>query len=292
MTTHPETGSDPSQNQKKTLPHPPTTLCPPLPPPPSPPTRKHFHALLEHFTHFWKHIYNLFEHTTMYYLVTRIGPFRCMCPDVLVWSASIQWRFSSCPQERFELSEAWVINSFFCGYRTKFEVRFLNFVIWDVKFSFIAPSALVRGLISVLAQIEQKRPFVILYVYETVTWKAICLCGHDTAFVDFVAQEVALLDVRKEITFCKKVNLPILGVVENMSSFVCPCCSVRWIIECYLFFVFQIVCEVENQTSMFVETSYKVFKLKHHLVQLVCVLRFVCKHLICLRWFAQSWDCD
>ena len=39
-------------------------------------------------------------------------------------------------------------------------------------------------------------------------------------------QEVSLQDVRKEVNFCRKVNLPILGVVENMSGFVCPKCKV------------------------------------------------------------------
>jgi len=34
------------------------------------------------------------------------------------------------------------------------------------------------------------------------------------------------MDVRKEINFCRKVNLPIIGVVENMSLFVCPKCKV------------------------------------------------------------------
>lgn len=38
-------------------------------------------------------------------------------------------------------------------------------------------------------------------------------------------QEVSLLDVRKEISFCKKMKIPIVGVIENMSSFVCPHCS-------------------------------------------------------------------
>ena len=38
-------------------------------------------------------------------------------------------------------------------------------------------------------------------------------------------QEVSLLDVRKEIDFCHKVNLPILGVIENMSGFICPGCK-------------------------------------------------------------------
>jgi Mrp family chromosome partitioning ATPase len=38
-------------------------------------------------------------------------------------------------------------------------------------------------------------------------------------------QEVSLLDVRKQLTFCKKMKIPIIGVIENMSSFVCPNCT-------------------------------------------------------------------
>jgi len=47
----------------------------------------------------------------------------------------------------------------------------------------------------------------------------------DGAIVVTTPQEVALADVRKAITFCRQVNLPILGVVENMSGFVCPHCN-------------------------------------------------------------------
>lgn len=43
---------------------------------------------------------------------------------------------------------------------------------------------------------------------------------------DRFLQEVALADVRKEINFCKKVGVPVIGVVENMSGFVCPKCKV------------------------------------------------------------------
>eukprot|EP01130_Rhizamoeba_saxonica_P006059 TRINITY_DN2400_c0_g1_i3.p1 TRINITY_DN2400_c0_g1~~TRINITY_DN2400_c0_g1_i3.p1 ORF type:complete len:210 (-),score=58.77 TRINITY_DN2400_c0_g1_i3:75-704(-) len=43
-------------------------------------------------------------------------------------------------------------------------------------------------------------------------------------------QEISLLDVRKEINFCKKVNIPIIGVVENMSIFVCPNCKAESVI--------------------------------------------------------------
>ena len=37
-------------------------------------------------------------------------------------------------------------------------------------------------------------------------------------------QEISLADVRKSINFCRRVKLPILGLVENMSGFVCPTC--------------------------------------------------------------------
>lgn len=40
-------------------------------------------------------------------------------------------------------------------------------------------------------------------------------------------QEVALADVRKCITMFRRVNVPILGVVENMSYFLCPRCGER-----------------------------------------------------------------
>lgn len=45
------------------------------------------------------------------------------------------------------------------------------------------------------------------------------------ALIVTTPQQVALLDVRKEIDFCRKVNMPILGVLENMSTFVCPKCK-------------------------------------------------------------------
>ncbi|WVO23081.1 cytosolic Fe-S cluster assembly factor NBP35 [Cryptococcus decagattii] len=49
--------------------------------------------------------------------------------------------------------------------------------------------------------------------------------GIDGAVLVTTPQEVALQDVRKEIDFCKKVGIPILGMVENMSGFVCPNCK-------------------------------------------------------------------
>ncbi|EMR08776.1 hypothetical protein PNEG_02946 [Pneumocystis murina B123] len=48
--------------------------------------------------------------------------------------------------------------------------------------------------------------------------------GIDGAILITTPQEVSLLDVRKEVNFCRKIGLPILGIVENMSIFICPHC--------------------------------------------------------------------
>ncbi|KAI0034462.1 P-loop containing nucleoside triphosphate hydrolase protein [Vararia minispora EC-137] len=49
--------------------------------------------------------------------------------------------------------------------------------------------------------------------------------GIDGAVVVTTPQEVALQDVRREIDFCRKVGIRVLGVVENMAGFVCPNCK-------------------------------------------------------------------
>lgn len=49
--------------------------------------------------------------------------------------------------------------------------------------------------------------------------------GIDGAVLITTPQEVALQDVRREINFCRKVGIKILGLVENMSGFVCPSCK-------------------------------------------------------------------
>jgi predicted Fe-Mo cluster-binding NifX family protein len=38
-------------------------------------------------------------------------------------------------------------------------------------------------------------------------------------------QEISLADVRKSINFCQKINLGVLGLVENMSGYFCPHCG-------------------------------------------------------------------
>jgi predicted Fe-Mo cluster-binding NifX family protein len=49
----------------------------------------------------------------------------------------------------------------------------------------------------------------------------------DGAVVVTTPQQLAVADVKKCITFCKQLNLPVLGIIENMDGFVCPHCNRR-----------------------------------------------------------------
>ncbi|KAK3359559.1 P-loop containing nucleoside triphosphate hydrolase protein [Lasiosphaeria hispida] len=45
------------------------------------------------------------------------------------------------------------------------------------------------------------------------------------AVVVTTPQAVATADVRKELNFCTKTGIKVIGVIENMSGFICPNCS-------------------------------------------------------------------
>jgi len=47
----------------------------------------------------------------------------------------------------------------------------------------------------------------------------------DGAVIVTTPQDLAVLDARKAVTFCRTAGIPILGVVENMSGFTCPACG-------------------------------------------------------------------
>ncbi len=45
------------------------------------------------------------------------------------------------------------------------------------------------------------------------------------AIIVTTPQEISLSDVRKSINFCHQVDMPIMGLVENMSGYICPHCG-------------------------------------------------------------------
>jgi len=49
----------------------------------------------------------------------------------------------------------------------------------------------------------------------------------DGAIMVTTPQQVAVTDVKKCISFCSQLQLKVIGIVENMSGFVCPHCNER-----------------------------------------------------------------
>ena len=47
----------------------------------------------------------------------------------------------------------------------------------------------------------------------------------DGAIIVATPQALALADVRRSISFCRKLTLRVIGVIENMSGFICPKCG-------------------------------------------------------------------
>jgi len=47
------------------------------------------------------------------------------------------------------------------------------------------------------------------------------------AIIVSTPQDLALIDARKGLNMFRKVDVPVLGIVENMSSFICPHCGGR-----------------------------------------------------------------
>ncbi len=53
----------------------------------------------------------------------------------------------------------------------------------------------------------------------------------DGAVLVTTPQGVALNDVRKEHSFCVKLGIPVIGLVENMSGYTCRCGTVTHIFQ-------------------------------------------------------------
>lgn len=85
--------------------------------------------------------------------------------------------------------------------------QFLSEVVWD---------ALDYLIIDTPPGTSDEHMSLINYLSE---------CNVKGVLIVTTPQEVALLDVRKEIGFCMKTNVNVIGVVENMSGFVCKHCG-------------------------------------------------------------------
>ena len=90
---------------------------------------------------------------------------------------------------------------------TKYTQQFLRQVNWD-------------GTDFLILDLPPGTGDIQLTIVQTVA-----LAG---AVIVTTPQEVALLDARKAVTMFQKVNVPVLGLVENMAYFQCPSDGVRY----------------------------------------------------------------
>ena len=90
---------------------------------------------------------------------------------------------------------------------TKYTQQFLRQVNWE-------------GLDYLILDLPPGTGDIQLTIVQTVA-----LTG---AVIVTTPQEVALIDARKAASMFEKVNVPVLGIVENMSHFVCPSDGVRY----------------------------------------------------------------
>jgi len=51
--------------------------------------------------------------------------------------------------------------------------------------------------------------------------------GIDGVVIVTTPQDVAILDSRRAVRFAQKMGIPVIGIIENMSGFICPYCKKR-----------------------------------------------------------------
>ncbi|KAM0735385.1 Cytosolic Fe-S cluster assembly factor Nubp2-like protein [Formica fusca] len=95
-----------------------------------------------------------------------------------------------------------------------------------------------EGWIPVFADAEQKLSvmsigFLLKNQNDSVIWRGpkktvmenLRNVNCDGAIIVTTPQAVAVDDVLREVTFCRKTGIHIIGIIENMSGFVCPSCT-------------------------------------------------------------------
>ncbi len=90
---------------------------------------------------------------------------------------------------------------------TKYTQQFLRQVNWD-------------GLDYLVLDLPPGTGDIQLTIVQTVALTGVVIVT--------TPQEVALIDARKAVSMFQKVNVPVLGIVENMSYFLCPSDGVRY----------------------------------------------------------------
>lgn len=90
-------------------------------------------------------------------------------------------------------------------------------------FRFVWIRSIDCWVIDVSKIIDRYSPVTVVRPVGFLVHRNIC----DGAVLVTTPQLVAIEDVKKECNFCLRTGIAILGIVENMSGYVCPNCKVQ-----------------------------------------------------------------
>ena len=107
--------------------------------------------------------------------------------------------------------------------------QFLTDVLWPPNLDYLlidTPPGTSDEHISLAETLLQLAPPVPPGIHRNGNSKAKPQPRLAGAVIVTTPQAVATSDVRKELNFCSTVGIDVLGVIENMSGYVCECCGV------------------------------------------------------------------
>ncbi|KAL9618111.1 MAG: hypothetical protein Q9160_007118 [Pyrenula sp. 1 TL-2023] len=106
--------------------------------------------------------------------------------------------------------------------------QFLSDAVWpsDLEYLLIdTPPGTSDEHISLVEEMQKLQEDAVANTNGSASASAAASGQLKGAVVVTTPQAVATSDVRKELNFCSKTGVPVLGVVENMAGYVCPCCG-------------------------------------------------------------------
>lgn len=95
--------------------------------------------------------------------------------------------------------------------------------------------------------------------YKTVNWNYYRNVKCDGAIIVTTPQAVAVDDVLREVTFCRKTGIHIIGIIENMSGFVCPSCTVSTCALSHSQLWFNVTVQYNFNKSYFLQECTNIF---------------------------------
>lgn len=103
--------------------------------------------------------------------------------------------------------------------------QFVSDVLWPPNTDYLlidTPPGTSDEHIAIVEELHKLASAPTLIPQGTIRENKAVLAG---AVIVTTPQAISTSDVRKELNFCVKTQVKVLGVIENMAGYVCPCCG-------------------------------------------------------------------